>query len=300
MLIVDPETGRIVDASPGACAFYGYNREQLKRKELSEINMLSPEQVQQRMQEAKFKQRRYFDFQHRLASGEVRDVEVCTGPIAIGGKTLLFSVINDVTDRKRAEQALRESEQRYRALFDESRDGVWLNARDGTLVDANEAFLDLFGLTREEAGHWNVIKGYRDPADRKRFQETIERNGSVGDYDLKLKKKDGTEIDCQLTATLRLDEEGKVVGYQGIIRDMTERKKLEQQLLQSQKMEAIGTLAGGIAHDFNNLLTVILGYSELIVSEKNEGDRDIRRPEKGNSCRTKCRGYGPADPCFQS
>ena len=280
MLIVDPETGRIVDASPGACAFYGYNREQLKRKELSEINMLSPEQVQQRMQEAKFKQRRYFDFQHRLASGEVRDVEVCTGPIAIGGKTLLFSVINDVTDRKRAEQALRESEQRYRALFDESRDGVWLNARDGTLVDANEAFLDLFGLTREESRHWNVIKGYRDPADRKRFQETIERNGSVGDYDLKLKKKDGTEIDCQLTATLRLDEEGKVIGYQGIIRDMTERKKLEQQLLQSQKMEAIGTLAGGIAHDFNNLLTVILGYSELIVSEKNEGDRDYEDLKK--------------------
>jgi PAS domain S-box-containing protein len=280
MLIVDPEAGRIVDASPGACAFYGYDREELKRKELSEINMLSPEQVHQRMQEAKFQQRRYFDFQHRLSSGEVRDVEVCTGPISIGGRTLLFSVITDVTDRKRAEQALRESEQRYRALFDESRDGVWLNARDGTLIDANEAFLDLLGLTREEVGHWNVIKAYRDPADRVRFQNTIERNGSVGDYDLKLKKKDGTEIDCQLTATLRLDEEGKVVGYQGIIRDMTERKKLEQQLLQSQKMEAIGTLAGGIAHDFNNLLTVILGYSELIVSEKNEGDRDYEDLKK--------------------
>ena len=489
MLIVDPETGRIEDASPGACAFYGYRSEQLKGKELSEINMLSYEEVHQRMQEAKFQQCRYFDFQHRLACGEVRDVEVCTGPISIGGRTLLFSVINDVTDRKRVEEAiresearvrmkldsilspegdlgileladvidaqivqalmddffsltnigvgiidlegkilvatgwqeictkfhrvhpetgkyclesdtllsdgleqgsfklyrcknnmwdiatpiilggrhlgnlflgqflfedespdyevfrsqarqygfdeeqylsalervprwsretvdtamafyaklasilstlsysniklarslaeqerlansLRESEQRYRAIFDESRDGVWLNARDGTLVDANEAFLDLFGLTREEAGHWNVIKGYRDPADRKRFQETIERNGSVGDYDLKLKKKDGTEIDCQLTATLRLDEEGKVVGYQGIIRDMTERKKLEQQLLQSQKMEAMGTLAGGIAHDFNNLLTVILGYSELIVSEKNEGDRDYEDLKK--------------------
>jgi len=407
MFIADPETGRIEDASPGACAFYGYDMKELKRKELSEINMLSPEQLHRRMQEAKSQQHRYFDFQHCLASGEVRDVEVCAGPISIDGRTLLFSVITDVTDRKRAEQALKESEeqyravfdnagiginvtdrdmkliqanpallkmlgytdeelrrraltdiihpddrattlhnldalmrgligpyriekryrkkdgsfiwgdlsvspirdgegkfgaavgviadiserkrteealrkseQRYRNLFDESRDGVWWTARDGLLVEANQAFLDLFGLTREESRNWNLIEGYRDPADRVRFQNMIERNGSVADYELKHKKKDGTEIDCLLTATLRLDEEGKVVGYQGIIRDITERTRLEQQLLQSQKMEAIGTLAGGIAHDFNNLLTVILGYSELIVSEKNEGDRDYEDLKK--------------------
>ncbi|MGO9569884.1 MAG: PAS domain S-box protein [Desulfomonilaceae bacterium] len=407
MLILDPETGRIEDASPGACAFYGYDRAELKQKHLSEINMLSLEQLNQRMQEAKSQQRKYFDFQHRLASGEVRGVEVCTGPISIDGRTLLFSVINDVTERKRAEQALkeseeqyravfdnagiginvvdremrlaqanpallkmlgyteqelrqlvltdiihpddrasacqdfdalmreldgpyrverryvkkdrsfiwadlsvspirdgggkpreavgviaditerkrteealRESEQRYRNLFDESRDGVYLCARDGVLDEANQAFFDLFGLTREEARHWNVAKAYRDPADRTRFRETIERNGSVVDYEVKLKKKDGTGIDCQITSTLRLDENGTILGYQGIIRDITDRKRLEQQLLQAQKMEAIGTLAGGIAHDFNNLLTVILGYSELIISDKNERDRDYEDLKK--------------------
>ncbi len=183
-------------------------------------------------------------------------------------------IVEDVRERKRLEEALLESEQRYRNLVEESRDGIYWAAWDGALIEANQGFLEVFGLTTDESKIWSLIQAYRDPVDRIRFKQTIERNGSVADYELKLKKKDGTAIDCMLSATLRLDEEGKSIGYQGIIRDMTERKRLEQQLLRAQKMEAIGTLAGGIAHDFNNLLTVILGYCELIISEKNEGDRD--------------------------
>ena len=198
----------------------------------------------------------------------------------------MFGTAQDITERKRAEEALRESEEQYRSLFDESRDAIYLTARDATLVEANQAFLDLFGFTREEARDMNILKVYREPADRARFQEKIERQGSLKDYEVKFQKKDGTKIDCLLTFTLRLDKDGNILGYQGIARDITGQKDLQKQLLQSQKMEAIGTLAGGIAHDFNNLLTVVQGFSELLIAEKEQNHPEYADLQKDIPCGT--------------
>src|SRR5208283_4805540 len=83
----------------------------------------------------------------------------------------------EIVQRKRADEALRESEQRYRTLFEESRDAIYMTTRDGRLVDANQAFLNLYGFTREEAENMDILNIYNDPAERKRFQENIERNG---------------------------------------------------------------------------------------------------------------------------
>ncbi|MGO9571957.1 MAG: PAS domain S-box protein [Desulfomonilaceae bacterium] len=185
----------------------------------------------------------------------------------------------EIVQRKRGDEALRESEQRYRTLFEESRDAIYMTTRDGRLVDANQAFLNLCGFTREEAENLDILNIYNDPAERKRFEEDIERNGSLNDYEFKLRRKDGTVIECLISSTLRLDKDGTIVGYQGIARDVTEQKLLQGQLLQAQKMEAIGTLAGGMAHDFNNLLQAILGYTELLLINKEPGDPDRRKLE---------------------
>ena len=177
----------------------------------------------------------------------------------------------EIVERRRAEDALKESEKKYRTLFEDSRDAVFISTREGKLVEANQSFLDLFNFSREEILGLNVRETYVNPNDRARFQFDIEKKGSVRDYELKLRKKDETEMDCLLTATVRRDDDGNILGYQGVIRDITDKKKLEAQLRQAQKMEAIGTLAGGIAHDFNNILSAIIGYTQIALDDVAKG-----------------------------
>ncbi len=185
----------------------------------------------------------------------------------------------DITEHVRFEETLRENEERYRTLFEGSMDAVYIATREGKFVDFNQAFLDLFGYGKEEMTGLHDREIYVQPADRHRFQEEIEKKGFVRDYELRLRKQNRKEMDCLVTASVRRENGGIIQGHQGFIRDITERKRteqemklLEEQLRQSQKMEAIGRLAGGIAHDFNNLLTIMKGYSQLSLLEVKEGD----------------------------
>jgi PAS domain S-box-containing protein len=183
----------------------------------------------------------------------------------------------EIAERRRAEEALRDSEERYRTLFETSRDVIYITAREGEFIDVNQAGLDLFGYTRDEMIGMNAREIYVDPKDRSLFQQEIERQGAVTDYEVRFRTKNGTQMDCLLTASVREAKDGSILGYQGIIRDITERKRLEAQLQQAQKMEAIGTLAGGIAHDFNNLLMGIQGNVSLILSDMDTSDPHYER-----------------------
>ncbi|MDW7709558.1 MAG: PAS domain S-box protein [Deferrisomatales bacterium] len=109
MLLIDPADGSVVDANPAACAYYGYERDALTRLKITDINMLSEDQVFAEMARARAEERRHVSFRHRLASGDVRDVEVYSGPLDLRGRKLLYSIVMDVTDRKRAERELRET-----------------------------------------------------------------------------------------------------------------------------------------------------------------------------------------------
>jgi|GEM_PF-668674 len=275
MLIVDPENGQIVDGSPGACAFYGYSREELTKRKISEINTLSAEEIFERMQMAKSQQRRYFDFRHRLADGQVRDVEVCTGPIVIGGRTFLFSVIHDVTDRKQAEEALRQSEERNRLLVEASPIGIGI-LLDHRLAYANPTLLRTFGFESPQEMVGQPVHNLIDEADRERLlpsgQDGLAAEEAPPYYEATGVRKNGERFDLTLWPR-RIDYLGEPATL-FFLADTSESKGLRSQLVQAQKMEAIGTLAGGIAHDFNNLLTVILGYSELMISEKDKSDPD--------------------------
>jgi PAS domain S-box-containing protein len=125
----------------------------------------------------------------------------------------------------------KESERKYRALFDDSRDGIYMTTKEGRFIEANAALLDLFGYTKEELFSGIEVPGlYGHPQDREAFQKRIEVEGSVRDYPVKFRRKDGTEIDCLVTSSVIRAGDGSIEGYQGIVRDVTRQKRAEQAL----------------------------------------------------------------------
>ncbi len=174
----------------------------------------------------------HYEYRGVTKDGLVVWLEMFANPIQYRGRPAVQAAIVDITERKRAEEALRESEEQYRTLFEDSRDAVYITNRDGTFVGANGSFLTLFGVTAEDLRELTAGDFYADPADRARFQKEIEVKGAVRDYEVKLCKMDGKVMDCLLTATVRRVN-GKTLGYQGIIRDITERKRAQEELEQS-------------------------------------------------------------------
>ncbi|MCX5799650.1 MAG: PAS domain S-box protein, partial [Proteobacteria bacterium] len=147
------------------------------------------------------------------------------------GKTKKVSgVFQDITERKQIEATLRESEQKFRTLFEDSRDAIYITTKEGRFIDFNQAYLELFRYTKEEMITLLAKDTYMNLSDRDMFKKTIEEKGSVRDYEAKLRRKDGQQMDCIITATTRYADDGSISGYQGIIKDITERKELEEQL----------------------------------------------------------------------
>jgi two-component system, cell cycle sensor histidine kinase and response regulator CckA len=173
-------------------------------------------------------------------------------------------------DRLRAEAALRESEARHTTLVQHAPVGIYCSTPAGRFLSANHALVRMLGYeSAEQLLALDMGRDvYADPAERQRL---LERDSySDREYDeveATWKRKDGRRLTVQLSVRAVRDGTGQVVFYETFARDITERRQLESQLLQAQKMEAVGRLAGGVAHDFNNLLTVILSYSDLLLED---------------------------------
>jgi PAS domain S-box-containing protein len=180
----------------------------------------------------------------------------------------------EISERKRAEVALRESEQKYRTLFEESRDVIFISTPEGKFLDINPAGAHLFGY--DSPAELLKIDIGRDlfcnPQGRENYRRDLEQNGFLKDRELVLRRKDSEKVVVLETVNVVRDDAGRIIAYRGTMRDVTHQKQLEQQLMQSQKLESIGTLAGGIAHDFNNILAIILGYTSRLRSGTHSGN----------------------------
>jgi PAS domain S-box-containing protein len=183
-----------------------------------------------------------------------------------GNPVGLRGVTTDISERKQAEEALRESEERYRDLVENAHDIIYSHDLQGNYTSINKAGEVITGYTVEEALKLNLSDSIT-PESLPRAREMIRRKlagENVTAYEIDILAKDGRRVTVEANTKL-VYQDGVPVGVQGIARDISDRKLLEDQLRQSQKMEAIGQLAGGVAHDFNNLLTAIIGYSGLAL-----------------------------------
>jgi PAS domain S-box-containing protein len=176
----------------------------------------------------------------------------------------VLCVATDVTEQRRAEAALRESEERYRALFDNVPIGIGLTDARGNLVAFNDAMLRQGGFSRGDiVAETRIAEFYDDPEDRRLLLAELERTGTVRQREVRFRRKDGgTFVGVVSLQRVELDGEPYVLA---MVEDTTARRQLQDQLLRAQKLEAVGRLSGGLAHDFNNLVTVILGCTELAL-----------------------------------
>ncbi|MFA0814923.1 MAG: PAS domain S-box protein [Anaerofustis sp.] len=275
MMLVDPSNGKIVEVNQAAAFFYGYDVDTLRTMSMDQINVLSKEELFQKMQSAKNKQIRYFEFRHKKADGEIADVEVYSGPIRLNGNTLLYSIIHDITDRLKARRELMESEKKFRMLIEQAPEAIYIHS-DGIILFANPAAVRMLGAENE-----HQLIGM--PAEKlfiskkvdnlEEYREKLYRqNEPISFRTEQLLRIDGNAIDVEMSAIpINYQDQPSAIVF---ARDISEKikmeksqKELEAQLRNQQKLEAIGTLAGGVAHEINNPLSGIMNYAQLIYDE---------------------------------
>ncbi len=271
-IMVDVETLTLVDVNPAAVFFYGWSREELIGKPIADIVTLPERELRELVLAAEGEQRSFFVFRHRLRSGAVRDVEVHSSPIVLNGRPTLYSIVHDVTDRVRAERQLVESEASYRRALEQASDAIVVSDRQGVILEVNARAEEIFGFGRDEI----VGKRMEDfvaTEDRERMplrlRDLLQGRSVLSER--RLRRKGGAFAEVEISA--RDLGDGR---FQAIVRDISERRRLEEQLRQAQKMEAVGQLTGGIAHDLNNLLTVVLANSEMMADSLPGGRDDLQ------------------------
>jgi PAS domain S-box-containing protein len=288
IVVFDVDQGKFIDCNDNALRLFRLTREELT--EFGPTELSPPCQPDGRPSHLATRQNMElslqggtprFEWVHRNSQGVDIPCEIQLVRLPSATRCLVRGSIVDITERKAAEAALRESEARYRSLVNNATYGIYCLAPDGDLLHVNPALVHMLGYG--SAGELLEVKNsrafYCDSDTQEKIHAEYLRKGRV-DATVEWKRKDGKTITVRINGRPATDPERAGECIEVIAEDVSERIELEKQLVQSQKFEAIGQLAGGIAHDFNNMIGAILGWADLGIEETEPGSRLHRHFDK--------------------
>jgi PAS domain S-box-containing protein len=232
MYLIDPETGQILDANVAAAKFYGFSKEKLKTININDINIQEIDEVIKEMNKAKTNNKNHFFFKHKLACGTIKDVEVYSSPVSLQNKTILLSVIHDITDRRKAEKALKSSELKFRQIFNHAPIGIFRSTQEGKFLEVNLETARMFGyvspqeMVREIDNIGEQI--YADTKVRNKILKKIQQSFVAEQVETELKKKNGDTFHVNLTIYPVRDNKLNIIHLEGVIQDITARKEAEK------------------------------------------------------------------------
>jgi len=267
IFIHDMATGEILDVNRKTYEMFGYSREEFRNSSLEITTAPDPrfslDEAIQRMQEAAKGPPQLFEWKAQHRDGTIFWIEVHLKKAAISGTERLLAVVRDITARKTADDSLRESEARFRALAEATTDWIWETDIHDVLTYSSHKVKSLLGYEPEEVlgtKPFNLVSEEDLERITALFANAKKGERSFSGIECSYRHKNGSTVVLESSGMPIFDQNGNFTGFRGYERNITDKKQLEEQLIQAQKMEAVGQLAGGIAHDFNNILTAITGF----------------------------------------
>jgi PAS domain S-box-containing protein len=264
----------LVYINRAACEQLGYTEEELLSMRVMDFNPHLTREIWDSVWGVTVRDKiQTIEVEHLTKDGQLVPFEVLANYIELYGEQYSCTFTRDITERKQAEQALQISEEKYRLLFENATDAIFIT-QDGMIKFPNPQLSRLLGYSSEEltsAPFTHFIHPEDSEMVMERHKRRLDGHAVSPNYSFRAVKKSGEILWVEVSKVL-ITWEGRP-AILTFLRDITQQKKLEAQLLQAQKMEAIGQLAGGVAHDFNNLLTAIIGYGHLLKNEASKEDR---------------------------
>jgi len=282
-IIVFDEDSRIEFANQMAYEIMGLSKDQILGKEFfSLIGKRDEEFLEEMVMRGEgMGQKVCTEMSLQPPQGQIKEAEVCIAPTrSEDGRIKTYAYIRDITERKKFEKELKQSEEKYRNLFERVQHGLFISSKEGKFLDCNQALLNKLGYpSKEEFLNIDIAKDlYVNPEDRKAFQRLVEEYGFVKDFEVEFKRKSGEKITVLLTAHAKRDEKGRIIGYEGLNIDISERKRMERELKEANEflMKLIESSVDGIIVTnmkgdiliFNKGAENILGYeAEEVVGK---------------------------------
>jgi PAS domain S-box-containing protein len=279
MWVFDRGTLSILEVNDAAVVHYGYSHDEFRRMRITDLRPAEDvSRLVSYMQDRPAGLKRAGEWQHVIKDGRTIDVEITSYTLDFQQRAAVLVVARDITESKRAEAALRESEAVARGVLDTALDAYIRMDQDGRITEWNVMAEAVFGWPRAEAIGRSVADTIIPPDQREAHRKGLARFLATGEapilnrrIELQALHRSGKEFPIELTIMALSTDRGRV--FSAFVRDLREKKQAEEQLRQAQKMEAVGQLTGGVAHDFNNLLTVVIGSLDLA------GERTAHEPQ---------------------